>query len=99
MLLNQLAWLVLPNVILSSYIPPLGYERRVLRELFDKRDNQTTTPSCLDAAAPATTAPKPNAWAQLTPEENLAVWDLLHDPASGLNLTHPDEAVLTDNYV
>lgn len=96
------SWLAWSNVVLSSTLPPLGYERRVLRELFDKRSYNPTkpsAPSCLADDAPATLAPKPNIWAPLTPEENLAVWDLLHDPVSGLNLTHATKAVLTDNYV
>jgi primary-amine oxidase len=102
MLFHSLASLVWCSGILASSLPPLGYERRVLRELFDKRSYNTTTPSapsCLAEAAPTTSAPKVNIWAPLTPEENLAVWDLLHNPESGLNLTHPDEALLTDNYV
>jgi primary-amine oxidase len=49
--------------------------------------------------APSTTAPKSNVWAQISAEDNLAVWKLLHDPASGLNLTNPTTANLTDNYV
>jgi primary-amine oxidase len=82
----------------SSVVPPLGYDRRVLRDVFDKRGYNNTL-SCLAEDAITTTAPKINPWAPLTPEENLAVWDMLHDPASGLNLTHPTEAKLTDNYV
>ncbi|PSN63808.1 amine oxidase catalytic domain-containing protein [Corynespora cassiicola Philippines] len=54
---------------------------------------------CSSEEAPVTTAPVTNAWAQISPEDNLAVWNLLHDPASGLNLTHPDRASLTDNYI
>jgi primary-amine oxidase len=83
----------------GSVVPPLGYDRRVLRNVFDKRTWNESMPSCLAEAAPATTAPKANPWAPLTPEENLAVWNLLHDPATGLNLTDPEEAKLTDNYV
>lgn len=91
--------LVWPSIVGSSALPPLGYERRLLREAFDKRGNNASASSCFSAAAPATIAPKPNVWAQISAGDNLAVWDLLHDPASGLNLTLPDEAVLTDNYV
>lgn len=87
------------SVVLSSTLPPLGYERRVLRDVFDKRGYNASIPSCLYGDAPTTTAPRPNVWAPLTPEENLAVWNLLHDSTSGLNLTHPEDAVLTDNYV
>lgn len=46
-----------------------------------------------------TTAPKENVWAGITEEDNLAVWDLLHAEDTGLNLTDPGSAALTDNYV
>lgn len=112
--------LALAELVFSSTLPPLGYERQVLRNLFDKRGVTPNGPgkgkgkglgkgngppdlaglaSCLDSEAPTTTAPKKNVWAPLTPEENTAVWNLLHEPALGMNLTHPSEAVLTDNYV
>lgn len=92
-------YLIFPITAVSSNLPPLGYERRLLREAFDKRGYNASVPSCFLAEAPATTAPKANVWAQIPAEDNLAVWNLLHDPTSGLNLTHPDDAVLTDNYV
>lgn len=53
----------------------------------------------LDDVAPTVKAPKPNPWAQITPEDTTAVWNLLHSPGAGLNLTHPDKATVTDNYV
>ncbi|KAF1843293.1 amine oxidase catalytic domain-containing protein [Cucurbitaria berberidis CBS 394.84] len=90
-----LAW---STVVITSLVPPLGYDRRVLRAAFDRREFVGTL-SCLTEAANTTTAPKRNPWAPLTPKENLAVWNLLHEAASGLNLTHPTEAKLTDNYV
>ncbi|KAB5577993.1 copper amine oxidase [Coniochaeta sp. 2T2.1] len=49
--------------------------------------------------APTTKAPKANVWAQITPEESKSVWDFVHDPAQGLNLTDPGAAKLTDNYL
>lgn len=49
--------------------------------------------------APTTKAPKDNIWAQISPEESKSVWDFVHDPAQGLNLTDPGKAKLTDNYV
>ncbi|KFA67618.1 hypothetical protein S40285_04960 [Stachybotrys chlorohalonatus IBT 40285] len=49
--------------------------------------------------APTVQAPRRNVWAQISPEDNLAVWNLLHDPETGLNLTEPSAATLTDNYV
>lgn len=79
--------------------PPLGYERRLLKEAFDKRNHNSSDSFCFSEVAPATIAPKTNVWKGISPEENLSVWTLLHDPASGLNLTHPDDAVVTDNYV
>lgn len=96
---STFTYLALTSVAISSAVPPLGYDRRVLRDIFDKRGNNGTTSSCLTEAALTTKAPKINPWAGLTLEENLAVWNLLHDPASGLNLTDPTEAKLTDNYV
>jgi primary-amine oxidase len=83
----------------SSAVPFLGYDRRVVRDYLDKRTDNGTAYSCLTEAATTTAAPKANPWAPLTPEENLAVWTMLHSPTSGLNLTDPAEAVLTDNYV
>ncbi|KAB5545872.1 copper amine oxidase [Coniochaeta sp. 2T2.1] len=49
--------------------------------------------------APTTKAPKANVWAQITPEESKSVWDFVHDPAQGLNITDPGAAKLTDNYL
>lgn len=49
--------------------------------------------------APTTKAPKANVWAQISPAESKSVWDFVHDPARGLNLTDPDTAKVTDNYV
>ncbi|KAF2634788.1 amine oxidase catalytic domain-containing protein [Massarina eburnea CBS 473.64] len=92
-------YLALPSVVLSAAFPPLGYGRRVLREAFDKRNSNVSAHSCFTEAAPATTAPKTNVWAPISGDDNLAVWNLLHDPASSLNLTHPNDAILTDNYV
>jgi primary-amine oxidase len=96
-----IVWLSTVN---SSVLPFLGYDRRVFRGVFDKRAYNETTTSCFTEAAPTTIAPttiapRTNPWAPLTPEENLAVWKLLHHPASGLNLTDPTKAKLTDNYV
>ncbi|KAK1714588.1 LOW QUALITY PROTEIN: primary-amine oxidase [Colletotrichum acutatum] len=50
-------------------------------------------------AAPKVKAPKVNVWAPISPDDNLAVWNLLHDPATGLNLTDPNNATVTDNYI
>jgi primary-amine oxidase len=94
-----LASAVLLGIVSSSAVPFLGYDRRVVRDYFDKRTDNATAYSCLTEAATTTVAPKINPWAPLTPEENLAVWTLLHARTSGLNLTDPTEAVLTDNYV
>jgi primary-amine oxidase len=45
-------------------------------------------------------APKVNPWAQITPADTAAIWDLIHDPKTGLNLTLPDfDTAQTDNYV
>ena len=99
MRLLQFGNLALISVVSSSAVPFLGYDRRVARDVYDKHIVNGTTQSCLNEAAPIVTAPKTNPWAPLTPDQNFAVWNLLHDPSSGLNLTDPNEATLTDNYV
>jgi hypothetical protein len=98
MLSLPLAALTLGSLALSSALPPLGSERKLLHDLLGKRGYNTSS-SCLTDAAPVTSAPKPNIWAQIPPEDNLAVWNLLHAPASGLNLTLPSKAKPSDNYV
>lgn len=55
--------------------------------------------SCLGGGAPTVKAPKTNVWSNLSPEDNVAVWDWLHSSKSGLNLTLPESATLSDNYV
>lgn len=99
MVLNTFVLLALCRIVYTATFPPLGYERRLLKDALDKRGYNASSPSCFTDIAPATIAPKTNVWAGISAEDNLAVWDLLHDPSSGLNLTNPDEAVLTDNYV
>lgn len=83
---------------LASALPPLGHERKILHEYLGKRGYNGSS-SCLDEAAPTTSAPKSNIWAQIPPEDNLAVWNLLHAPSSALNLTDPSKAKPSDNYV
>jgi primary-amine oxidase len=73
--------------------PDANFWRRVV----DARDTDTTCDIYADA--PRTEAPKSNVWSQITTEDVKAVWDLVHAPATGLNLTNPDNATLTDNYV
>jgi len=90
--------LAFASLALSSTLPPLGYERKLLHDILGKRGYNGSS-SCLDDAAPTTSAPKPNIWAQIPPEDNLAVWNLLHANASGLNLTDPSTAKPSDNYV
>jgi len=76
-----------------------GWPSRALRHDWDKYVRNSTLESCYGGAAPTTTAPKPNPWSPISAADNLAVWNLLHDPVTGLNLTDPDNATLTDNYV
>ncbi|KAI1098905.1 copper amine oxidase [Jackrogersella minutella] len=87
----------------AAVTPPLGYHRQALLPQFTQRaassDNATCSTCSLYEEAQSVTAAKANVWSQISPEDNLAVWNLLHDPASGLNLTDPDTAILTDNYV
>jgi primary-amine oxidase len=95
-MVQLIPYLVLASTVLA--LPPLGYERKLFHEKL-ARSSYNTSESCLTDAAPTTKAPKSNIWAQIAAEDNLAVWNLLHDPASGLNLTHPSKAVPSDNYV
>lgn len=95
-MIPSFTWLAFASIAFA--LPPLGYERKLLHEALSRRGYNTST-SCLTDHAPTTTASKSNIWAQISAEDNLAVWNLLRDPASGLNLTDPDEAVPSDNYM
>ena len=81
----------------ASAVPRLGYERKVLLEALAER--QGPGGSCYDGDAPVIQAPKANVWAQISAQDNFDVWNLLHDPVTGLNLTLPENATVTDNYV
>ncbi|KAI0129657.1 copper amine oxidase [Xylariales sp. AK1849] len=84
----------------ASSTPPLGFERRALLRDFTRRaDNSTCSTCSLYETAPTTSAPKPNVWKSVSTEDNVAVWQLLHDPASGLNLTDVSVAGINDNYL
>ncbi|KAI0893413.1 copper amine oxidase [Annulohypoxylon nitens] len=87
----------------AAATPPLGYLRQEFLPQFTKQiksENNATCSACsIYQAAESIVAPKANVWSQISPEDNVAVWNLLHDPASGLNLTDPTTAILTDNYV
>lgn len=96
MVATLFTWLAFAGA--ASALPPLGYDRKLLHEALARRGYNTSIP-CLTDAAPTTTAPKANIWAQISAEDNLAVWNLLHDPKSGMNLTDPTTAVPSDNYV
>lgn len=98
MLALHLIGLTFVSLALASSVPPLGYERKLLHDYLNKRGENSSSP-CLNDDAPTTLAPKANIWAQISPEDNLAVWNLLHSPASGLNLTLPSNASPSDNYV
>ncbi|KAI0842626.1 copper amine oxidase [Hypoxylon sp. FL0890] len=90
-------------LINAAVTPPLGYYRQALLPQFTQRagsyENATCSTCSVYEPAESVVAPKANVWAQISPEDNLAVWNLLHDPASGLNLTDPNTAVINDNYV
>ncbi|KAI0387194.1 copper amine oxidase [Hypomontagnella monticulosa] len=80
----------------NAETPLLGkYRQESLPQFMKHRDGVCS----LYEPAELTTAPKANVWAQISPEDNVAVWNLLHDPVSGLNLTDPDVAKVNDNYV
>lgn len=87
----------LATSVAASAVPALGYERKLLLEALAKR--QTSTSGCSGDDAPSTEAPKANVWAPISPQDNFDVWTLLHDPATGLNLTDASDAVATDNYL
>ena len=81
-------------------VPPLGYHRRLLYSAVEDQEiSVKCRQSCIGIEPPVTKAPKANVWAQISSEDNIAVWNLLHNPESGLNLTSSDDAVQTDNYV
>jgi primary-amine oxidase len=98
MLTPLLVGLTLSDLVWSSALPPLGYDRKLLHDLIGKRGYNGSS-SCLTDAPPVTSAPKPNIWGQISAEDNLAVWNLLHAPERGLNLTFPSKAKVSDNYV
>ena len=73
-----------------------GYDLRL--SLVETQSQPCTNCHIYEAAA-GTRAPKTNVWAPITPEDNMQVWNLLHDPGMGLNLTAPGEAGINDNMV
>ena len=81
----------------GSALPVLGYERKLLLDALEKR--QAPGASCNTGDATVIQAPKTNVWAGISAQDNYDVWTLLHDPATGLNLTLPENATVTDNYV
>lgn len=97
------AVVLLAAVASASVLPPLGSKRQALLPAFNKRAGSYSNSTCSSCSiyepAVEVAAPKANVWAQISPEDNVAVWNLLHDPASGLNLTDPDTAGINDNYV
>ncbi|KAJ9649717.1 hypothetical protein H2201_001862 [Coniosporium apollinis] len=100
MLRFLLALLSVASLVAGTTLPPLGYERRLLRDAWNKRQQtDNSSGSCFSGAAPPAVAPKENVWAPMDAADNHAVWTLLHDPSSGLNLTLPANATLSQNYV
>lgn len=88
--------------VLSIFsLPILGYEFRLIR--VKSAPDSNGQGKCLTCGIyePALTvkSPKSNVWAPISPEDNTAVWNFLHDPAQGLNLTIPENAGLNDNQV
>ena len=94
---SLLTVLCLLGAVGASALPPLGHERKLLHEAWNRRDFIPGT--CYARDASIVTAPKSNVWAPISAEDNLAVWNLLHEPVNGLNLTLPDNASVSDNYV
>lgn len=85
--------------IVASHRPMTPLSRHLHREWKKLLPRAPTDELPIYDDTPSAQAPKHNVWAQLTNDENQAVWDLLHDPASGLNLTYWDDATQSDNYV
>ncbi|KAI5857297.1 amine oxidase catalytic domain-containing protein [Durotheca rogersii] len=90
----------------ASALPALGFERQsmlskfVARSGLYKNSSAEICSTCsLYEPAETVSAPKSNVWAQISAEDNTAVWNFLHDPATGLNLTDPETAGINDNYV
>lgn len=91
---------LLAVLVTASSVPPLGWERRAALKAFKKRADESTCSKCsLYEDAPTASAPKPNIWSSISVDDNVAVWQLLHDPASGLNLTDVSIAGINDNYL
>ena len=90
--------LVISGAILSLF----GYEVSVTRKATlhgDTHKNSNCTTCGIYDLTPTTKAPKPNVWAPISPADNVAIWDFLHDPMQGLNLTLPQFSKMNDNYV
>ncbi|EPE03997.1 copper amine oxidase [Ophiostoma piceae UAMH 11346] len=87
----------------SGYKLSVAFDRHDVQNQNQKQnqnDNLETLLQQLDAIPALTTkAPKRNIWQPISPEDNAAVWNWLHDPAQGLNLTAPDIAGINDNMV
>ncbi|KAH9904728.1 copper amine oxidase [Xylariomycetidae sp. FL2044] len=102
-ILTSAAVLLLAYTSLASALPPLGLKRQRLLPKFASRAvsyaNTTCSESPLYEEATAVKAAKENIWAPISPEDNVAVWNLLHDPTTGLNLTDADSAGINDNYL
>ncbi|KAK3361914.1 copper amine oxidase [Lasiosphaeria ovina] len=57
-----------------------------------------TTPCGLSDSAPTVKAPKANPWSSISPADAKAVYDFVHAPETGLNLTASENTTLTGNY-
>ncbi|KAI2639154.1 copper amine oxidase [Hypomontagnella submonticulosa] len=90
---------LLLGMFIDAATPPLGHYRQASLPRFIKSRDLHDSVCSLYEPAELIAAPKANIWAQISPEDNLAVWNLLHNPESGLNLTDPNVAKVNDNYV
>ncbi|KAK0714012.1 copper amine oxidase [Lasiosphaeria miniovina] len=73
--------------------PDAGFWRRAMSF------TNGTTPCGLSDSAPTVKAPKANPWSSISPADAKAVYEFVHAPETGLNLTASENATLTDNYV
>jgi len=93
MLMQSLAVAILAAAAPAVARPDVSFWKRPMSLV-----NETRSCGIYDNA-PTVKAPKVNPWAQISPADVTAVWNLLHAPETGLNLTAPSKATVTDNYV
>ena len=72
-------------------------EPELWKRTLSRADRKRTC--AISDAPPTVKAPYQNPWAQISATEVSDVWNFVHTPEVGLNLTDPAVATVTDNYV